>query len=669
MPYSPPLDGIRAVAILAVILFHVSPVALKGGFTGVDVFFVLSGFLITSIILHDIRDGSFSLRQFYLRRVQRLLPNVVLTVSAVLLLWTLLMPPSMAIQAGRHGLWALFNLSNFFIWKNLGGYWGDAAAWAPLLHTWSLGVEEQFYLFFPASILLLTRVQGRRVLAWLAVAACLSFGVWVYGSETDPVTTFYLLPTRVWELLLGAALAARRTPLRNNGAYPPPLGSTTLEAMGWTGLGMIFAGFVFIDESDEFLGLVTLLPAVGTAFVLVSVADGKTRIARLLSVPFMVVTGKLSYSLYLWHWPLITLGKIQADLYGVPQLAGAVAGAFAGIVLAWAAYNGVERPLRQRGPGRSRRFATIAAGFCIAVLASAFVVARDAVADPTHRFDTPSFHGFLYSAGRAEDPSRVTHARRYRDVYFPPLPPRPDEPWRTGGIIHLYGARSPQVVVMGDSHALMYSKLIDDICREMGLSVAFLGVDQTRVFFATAVNHMFPSRGEAHEFDEARRRWLKQWHPEAVLMIDRWDDQEPKSFVENLRSFVQEVSPLAGRVLFVAQVPVAKWGEEFNLREFMLWRMRTGDDFPRLDPDQNERVRKQDVSDAEALTAEFHNLRVLRADLPLYREDGSIRWASGRSFFYADDDHLTDAGAEVDRALFRSAIAEAHSALGARALR
>lgn len=664
MPYSAPLDGIRAVAILAVLIFHISPAALKGGFTGVDVFFVLSGFLITSIVLHDIRDGSFSMREFYLRRVQRLLPNIVVTVLAVLLLWTLFMPPSTAVQAGRHGLWTIFNLSNFYIWRNLGGYWGDAAEWAPLMHTWSLGVEEQFYLFLPGSLLLLARVQRNRVLAWLVAATVVSLGLWLYGSKTHPVATFYLLPTRVWELLIGAALAAHRTPLCNDASYRPPLGPKILEAMGWIGLGMILVGFFVIDEANGFPGLVALAPAVGTAFLLVSIADGKTRMARLLSAPVMVVTGKLSYSLYLWHWPLITLGKIQADLHGVPQLAGAAAGGLVGILLACAAYVGVEKPLRQRGPGRPRRFATIAVGFCIAALGSVLVVSQHAVPDPDHHFDTPSFHGLLYSAGRGGDPDRITRASRYSDVYFPPLPPRADDAWRTGGIIHLYGGGSPKVVVMGDSHALMYSRLIDDICREMGVSVAFLGVDQTPVFFTAAVNEIFPSHREAHEFDETRRKWLREWHPEAVLIIDRWDSLAgtSNSFDEKLRSFLSEVSPLASRILFVAQVPVAKWGEEFNLRELMIWRMRTERDLPRLDPDRNERVRKQAVAVAEAATADFHNLRVLRADLPFYREDGSIRWASGRSFFYADDDHLTDAGAEVVRRLFRSAIAEAHSA-------
>ena len=198
MPYVAPLDGIRAIAILAVLLFHAWPVALRGGFTGVDVFFVLSGFLITSIILHDIREGSFSIREFYLRRIQRLLPNAVVTILAVLLLWTFLMPPSAAIQPGEHGLWTLFNLSNLYIWKNLGDYWGNNAKLAPLTHFWSLGIEEQFYLFFPTFLLLLARFQRSRVRLCLTAAAVFSFLMCLYGTHTHPVATFFLLPTRVW---------------------------------------------------------------------------------------------------------------------------------------------------------------------------------------------------------------------------------------------------------------------------------------------------------------------------------------------------------------------------------------------------------------------------------------------------------------------------------------
>lgn len=209
MPYSPPLDGIRAIAILAVLVFHVFPTYVRGGFTGVDVFFVLSGFLITSIILHDVRDYRFSFREFCLRRIQRLMPNAVLTVLVVLVLSSYFLLPSTARLVGRHSLWTLTNLSNFFIWRNFGGYWGDAAEASPLLHTWSLAVEEQFYLLFPASLVLLARFQRNRVTYWLLIAVGLSLGLCIYATPRHPGASFYLLPMRVWELLLGAALASR----------------------------------------------------------------------------------------------------------------------------------------------------------------------------------------------------------------------------------------------------------------------------------------------------------------------------------------------------------------------------------------------------------------------------------------------------------------------------
>lgn len=668
MPYSAPLDGIRAIAILAVLLFHISPSALKGGFTGVDVFFVLSGFLITSIILHDLRDGNFSIREFYLRRVQRLLPNVVVTVLAVLLLWTIFLPASMAIQAGRHGLWTIANLSNIYIWRNLGGYWGEAAEWAPLTHTWSLGIEEQFYLLFPAGLVLLARFQPKRVLVWLAALTVLSLGLYTLGCLTYPTATFYLLPTRVWELLIGAVLAAHLTPLASGLDQPRPvlslLSVKVQEAIGLSGLGMIILGFIFINDGSEFAGLPSLVPTVGTVFILLSIVTGQTRLSRLLSSSFMVGTGKLSYSLYLWHWPLITLGKILANFYGISQLYGAIAGGAAGILLAWGAYTWVEQPLRKRGSGRSWRFAVIAALFLSVAVSAVSVASRHPVVDPAHRFDMPSFYGVQFNAGKPQVDPSPAKAIRFSDVYFPPPPVRQNDPWRTGGILHLYGGGQPKIVVLGSSHALMYSRLIDDICREMGISVAFLGMDYgTPAFFKSKYNPNFSSPQEAHEFDVSRRNYIQQWRPEAVFVIDRWDLRidSPLGFEKDLRSFLVEVSPFAHRVLFVAQVPVLRGGKEVNQREMVTWRMGKGNSLPRLNPDRNEPLRKETAAVAEADTKDFPNLRVIRADQLFYREDGSVRYESGRTFFYADDDHLTDKGSEVARGLFRSAIAEAHS--------
>lgn len=673
MPYMASLDGIRAVAILAVLLFHIWPAALTGGFTGVDVFFVLSGFLITSIILHDLRAGTFSLKEFYVRRILRLLPNVVVTVLAVLLLWTFFMPPSAAVEPAQHGLWTLFNLSNVYIWRNLGSYWGPDASVAPLTHFWSLGIEEQFYLLFPSALLMLTRFQSGRVRHWLSLIAILSFSMCLYGTYTHPQATFYLLPTRVWELLLGAILAAWRA--RADPQRPLLLflsGNKAREMIGWIGLGLIAAGFFRINASSRFPGLAALIPTTGTVLVLLSAVTGESRVSRLLSTPFMVATGKLSYSLYLWHWPLIAFGKMQAEFYGLPELAGAAAGGLCGVLMGWIAFVGVEKPLRLHGPGRSWRLGVLSLGFGATAVCCGFIALHLPIVDPTNRYDKQTFSIGVYDAAKnAGYEDGITSVALF-DLNFPPLPPRHDDAWRTGGIVHSYDGGRPKVLVLGSSHAVMYSRLIDNICRQKGISVAFLGVCHgTPAFFDATVNPDFPTKKEAQEFDEARVKWLRVWHPEAVFVIDRWDNRlkPDRDFATQLRSFCKVVSPLAGRVIFVAQVPAAEQGERINLRGFVNWRwaqQKGRGEEPRLAPDAMEPVRKDIIVAANAAATDIPNLSVLRPDLTFYKKDGSIRYAEGRKFFYADDDHLNDAGVEEVRPLFEKAIAEAHAAAASR---
>jgi peptidoglycan/LPS O-acetylase OafA/YrhL len=661
LPYNAALDGIRAIAIIAVLIFHVSPSALGGGFVGVDVFFVLSGFLVTSIIIKDLREGRFSMREFYLRRIQRLLPNVVLTVLTVVLLTWCLLPPSTVHQTANHSVWALFNLSNIYVWKFLGGYWGDSAEFSPLTHTWSLGIEEQFYLCFPSFLLLLARFQRTRVRFWVVFATLASFALGLYGSYTYPSATFYLLPTRVWELLLGGIIALYRTPLRESeNRWPGSLAVQMRENLGWLGLGVVIMGFAVAGADIPFPGWLALLPTVGTALLLISVADGETAVSRFLSNRFMVETGRASYSLYLWHWPLITIGKIQADLQGLPQFVGALGGCLIAILLAWAAYVYVEQPLRGRGPGRPRRLTMIACGFSFAVLVSGALASRPVVPDPQGRFDVVTFSGKLYNAGPVA-PENPTNSISARDVVFPPGPPRTADPWRSGGLVRAYGGGQPRVVVLGSSHAMMYSKVIDEICAKAGISVAFLGADSgTPAFFEARSRHSFSSEKEADEFDEARRNFLRKWHPNVLFVIDRWDEvvRSGAEFQKKLRSFLDEVSPFADRVILVTQVPSLRGGDHINLRE-MVSAKSHGTALPALKPNAKEKLRRDIASVAEAATAECTKLRVLRPDLSFYNEDGSIRYASGRTFFYVDDDHLSDAGSELVRSLFEKAMSDA----------
>ena len=354
--YNPALDGLRGIAVLGVWLFHLHPPLLPGGFLGVDAFFVLSGFLIHGIVSADLESGRFSFREFYLRRALRLLPNATLTLGVTLVLWNLCLPPNSAIQPGLHGLFTLANLSNLFVWKHLGSYWGDAAESAPLTHFWSLGIEEQFYLFFPALLFLLHRKRWLN-LGSLAVPAVLSLALWIHGSRHHPSGTFYLLPTRAWELLLGAAAA--------HWARSSPVARQLPRATGWIGLVLVLGSLVAVPHADSSLGAMALIPTVGTACVLVSLQQPTHPLTRALSWPALVGLGLMSYSLYLWHWPLIVLGRLLANYRNLPETAGAVAGGILSVGAAYAAYRWVEKPLRDSSRSRPTRLAWLAGGMAL----------------------------------------------------------------------------------------------------------------------------------------------------------------------------------------------------------------------------------------------------------------------------------------------------------------
>ena len=206
----------------------------------------------------------------------------------------------------------------------------------------------------------------------------------------------------------------------------------------------------------------------------------------------------------------------------------------------------------------------------------------------------------------------------------------------------------------------MYSRLIDDLCRERGISVAFLAIDGgVPAFFVDPPNFDFLNAAESIEFNDTRRKYLREWRPAAVFVIDRWDAQtgSVQKFTVQLRAFLSDVGPVAGRVYLVTQVPAHRGGEGVNLRDKVVAAMGKGTELPPSLPDAQEGLRQQIAEAAEAMAADYKNLSVLRADLPFYTADGFIRYAEGRNFFYADNNHLSDVGSNVVRPLFQQAIA------------
>ncbi len=336
--YRADIDGLRAVAVLAVALFHGHLGLFPGGFVGVDVFFVISGYLITGIISAEIRAERFSIWRFYERRLRRIGPALAVVVLAVAVFTLLYKTPREANMFGEGVTFVVLMISNFFFFGET-GYFGEAANRFALLHTWSLSVEEQFYLFWPPlMVLLFGRLARWRVSLLLTLFALSLIGAEI-ALELEPMAAFYLAPFRIWELMLGAALAL--------GYVPKIRRSAVAEAAAGLGLAMILFSAVFFEEGMRFPGASALVPTLGTALIIhAGEAGRRTMTSALLSTRPMVFVGLCSYSFYLWHWPALSFASYMTIRpLDMTEALAALAVAFA---LSVASLYWVERPFRRK---------------------------------------------------------------------------------------------------------------------------------------------------------------------------------------------------------------------------------------------------------------------------------------------------------------------------------
>lgn len=351
MTYRPEIDGLRAIAVLAVIFAHAGFDALKGGFIGVDVFFVLSGYLIGSIILRDLEGGTFSFRHFYARRARRILPALIVVLIAAWLPAWLLMTHSEMLDFAPSVLASLLFVSNVYFW-DLTGYFSPASETLPLLHTWSLSIEEQYYLLFPLIGFVTFKLLGRTAFFLMAFSlAALSLALAEWGVANKPDVNYFFTFSRVWEILAGTLCVWAEKRWSPKG----------IDAFGLAGLGAIAASILIYDATIPFPSLYALLPVVGTMAVLLFARAG-TLCAKALSLRGMTAIGLVSYSAYLWHQPVFAYARIG----GLGTTDGWIAIPLIGLILglSWASWRFVEVPFRK---GRSGIFANLPAAaiaFC-----------------------------------------------------------------------------------------------------------------------------------------------------------------------------------------------------------------------------------------------------------------------------------------------------------------
>lgn len=342
--YRADVDGLRAVAVTAVLIFHAFPRQLPGGYIGVDIFFVISGFLITSIIVGGLERGSFSFRDFYARRVRRIFPALLVVLACSFAFgWLVLMSDEFA-SLGKQIAGGAGFASNLLLWSE-SGYFDSASDFKPLLHLWSLGIEEQFYLFWPFILwAIYKQTKNFSTAVTLALAASFLFSIW--QIQTDTVAAFYSPLTRFWELLVGALLACRSS-------SQTQAGIETVNVKAWVGIVLILAGMISLTKESIFPGWLALLPTIGTALIISAGPTAWVNRNILASKPFVGI-GLISYPLYLWHWPLLSYANIIEA--GEPGKYVRLIALGSSLILAWLTYTILEKRIRRV---QSQRDATV----------------------------------------------------------------------------------------------------------------------------------------------------------------------------------------------------------------------------------------------------------------------------------------------------------------------
>jgi len=618
IPYRPDIDGLRALAVVPVILFHLGLKAIPGGFLGVDVFFVISGYLIASLIQAELVTGTFSFRQFWARRVRRIVPALLTVLASSLMAGWLFLSRVEHPLMGREALAALFGVANIsFVWHT-GSYWGRAAEQSLFLQTWSLAVEEQFYLLFPLILWLCSKSRWVSARWPLAAITAVSFFLFWRGSTQSPVATFYLLPTRAWELATGALLAELCGTTRNNRAPHTAIASVLALA----GMALICGSYLFAST----IGGGTVLAVGGTALVIGCAHRGF--VGKLLSITPLLHVGRISYSLYLWHWPLIVFQKKSE----FPMNSLALLALTYGISLA--TYRMVEQPCRKRS--------TIGAGIGFAYLSIVGLAGLFACSSGT--YDTSQFQQSVWWGEFYDVHPGNSGNRRWQHILAGVDAPdriHPSGEFKQGGYIVGPSEGPPRVVVLGDSHGCMWSKAIHTVTDRIGVKTAFWSMAGVDPFILFPPPHAPPSWREKYEYDLSRLELIKQWKPDLVVFCARWSGKKPKQF-EGLLAFLAEHSR---QVVIMEQPPELAIGNQSLIQWLCYKGIQPVPDAQHLLGQGRVDLARQSQQWMKDLVGNHANCQILHT-FDLYLRGDKVLCLDGTAVLYVDDDHLNTYGTQ-----------------------
>jgi peptidoglycan/LPS O-acetylase OafA/YrhL len=635
LAYRRDIDGLRAIAVIAVVLFHFGVPGFTGGFVGVDIFFVISGYLITSIIWNQRQAARFSFVDFWARRARRILPALFVMILAVLAVGWFLLAPKDYEELGRSVRYQVMFVSNILFMRQ-DGYFDVASDLKPLLHTWSLAVEEQFYIVFPLLLTLLSSRLKRWRLALFAVLL-VSFGLSVWAVEHHPEKAFFLLPMRAWELLAGSMLAvAPKSKWR--------LTTTGAQLVSLAGFGMILLAVFCYDKSTPFPGAAALLPTLGVVALIWSNGHRQTLVGGLLASRVLVGLGLISYSWYLWHWPVFVFSSYASvEEPGAFDIAGLI---LLSLALGYLSWRFVETPFRERRLLAGRRQILLAAVCGVLMLGLAGQALRWTDGLPSRLSD----QALQYAKGKEWRPELMrcladdkTPDDKLFCHYGPPA------------------STATKALVWGDSHATALIPVFDDGAQEHGISVIL-----------ASSPGCIPVEGLEHDARCARfnRRIEQAMNAQSVgdvVLVARWSLylygdvkgdlgyalRDPRGhydraiaeqrLAKGLQATVQQLRSRGHRVWLVKEVPLQTFSPPYRLTRLAILHRPTDD----VGLAVAEHFKRQAfISQLFAQIAADHSGVAVVDPAPVLCDDaGLCRVELDGHSLYTDDNHLSEAGA------------------------
>jgi peptidoglycan/LPS O-acetylase OafA/YrhL len=648
MDYRREIDGLRALAVLPVILFHAGFEAFSGGFVGVDVFFVISGYLITTIILTELEQGKFSIVNFYERRARRILPALFLVMLVCIpFAWFWLLPSDMKVFSQSLVAVSVF-ASNILFWLQT-GYFDKAAELKPLLHTWSLAVEEQYYVLFPLFLMLFWKLGKRWILVTLGLIFVASLAVAQWGAYAKPTAAFFLLPTRVWELLIGAFASFYLSQTNRK-----DFGKGLSEVAGWFGVALIMYAVFAYSKATPFPGFYALVPTMG-AVLIILFATQQTTVGKFVGNKVFVGVGLISYSAYLWHQPLFAFARERSltEPSGMVFLILSIGA----LILAYFTWRYVESPFRSKDNFKRRTVFKLSLVFSI-VFVSLGISGHFGLFSPNESLPEDFMIQFSWNKLRTSCDDGMDP--KVGEVPF----------CRLGAS----GISKPVAAVFGDSHSEALNPVFDKLGKELNFSYVHNGLGGCLPLVGIDVVKGNWDKEICKSLADKQIKFVKDNDIKTVFLIGRWSLYTQGEYEKNMTKFFltksegTELSREASRKVFTeAFLKTLSKYEELGVNVVIVLQVPQ----QKFDPkkfyskllasdligsnDSSVGVRELSVGYAEHLLLQQFNRQFFdtlkdRANVKLFNpdpyfcHDSRCFLGNSESSYYCDDNHINSAG-------------------------